>query len=234
MSDRRADLDAFYQRLDELRGRLGGFRYLKDCTRQSGWPSRGVYFFFDHSELREDGTTLRVVRVGTHAVSATSRTTLWHRLRTHRGSRALGGNHRGSIFRKRVGEALLRSGSYPESIHQTWGKGSTAPREVCVIEYPLEREVSEYVGRLPFLWISVDDDPCPRSQRALIERNSIALLSNFNKATIDPPSKHWLGLKASEMTIRESGLWNTNHVDDQYDRSFLSALEVFINRMIAT
>jgi hypothetical protein len=84
----------------------------KECTRRSGWPGRGVYFFFEDHEFREDGSTLRVVRVGTHAVSANSRTTLWNRLHTHRGASSGGGNHRGSIFRKRVGETLLQVGSY--------------------------------------------------------------------------------------------------------------------------
>jgi hypothetical protein len=42
----------------------------------------------------------------------------------------------------------------------------------------LELDVSTYIGAMPFLWIDVDDEPSPRSLRAYIERNSIALLSN--------------------------------------------------------
>jgi hypothetical protein len=47
--------------------------------------SRGIYFFFEEGELREDGKERRVTRVGTHAVGAGAKTSLWSRLRTHRG-----------------------------------------------------------------------------------------------------------------------------------------------------
>src|SRR5579872_6511727 len=101
------DLNRFYTILDDLRQRVGGWRLLRDCSAHLGWPERGVYFFFEDGECREDGSTPRVTRVGTHAITSTSKTTLWSRLHTHRGQMDGGGNHRGSIFRKRVGEALL-------------------------------------------------------------------------------------------------------------------------------
>ena len=82
--ERRRDLDRLYGLLAELRERLGGYKYLRDCNGRMSWPKRGVYFIFEDGELREDGHTPRVVRVGTHAVSAGSRTTLWNRLSQHR------------------------------------------------------------------------------------------------------------------------------------------------------
>ncbi len=235
---RREDLGRLYEALDDLRERAGGYRYLRDCTTKSGWPERGVYFFFTEGELREDGISLRVVRVGTHAITDTSKTTLWHRLRTHRGviggNGAGGGNHRGSIFRKRVGEALIRTKAYPEDITRTWGVGSTAPKAVCIAERPLEAEVSIYIGNMPFLWLAVDDVPSPYSERAVLERNSIGLLSNLGKPPIDPPSPNWLGLQSDQRTIRESGLWNTNHVDERYEASFLQLLSTRVQAMRVT
>jgi hypothetical protein len=121
---RRKDLDTFYKHLRQLRDRVGGFRLLSNCTGKTGWPTRGLYFFFEDGEFRDDGEALRVVRVGTHAVSNGSRTKLWHRLHTHLGHADGRGNHRGSIFRKRVGEALLSIGEYPDHMHSTWGAGS--------------------------------------------------------------------------------------------------------------
>lgn len=50
---------------------------------------------------------LRIVRVGTHAVSTGSKATLWHRLRAHRGSKDGRGNHRASIFRRHAGAAMI-------------------------------------------------------------------------------------------------------------------------------
>jgi hypothetical protein len=91
-------------------------------------------------------------------------------------------------------------------------------------EQVLELEVSRYIGRMPFLWIDVDDEPRKDSHRAYLERNSIALLSNFRKPVIDPPSRDWLGLMSTEETIQESGLWNTDYVDSLYEPDFLDLL----------
>ena len=63
----------------------------------------------EDGECRSDsGDGLRVVRVGTHALTSSSRTTLWKRLSQHKGQKASGGgNHRGSIFRLLVGSTVL-------------------------------------------------------------------------------------------------------------------------------
>jgi hypothetical protein len=68
---RRDDLDRLYLLLAELEKRQGGHRYLSESNAASVWPERGLYFFFEPGELREDGAHLRVVRVGTHALTAT-------------------------------------------------------------------------------------------------------------------------------------------------------------------
>lgn len=228
--NRQRDLDLFYAIIADLKRRLGGHRLLCDCTGRSVWPQRGVYFFFENGEFRSDGFTPRVVRVGTHAVSTGSRTTLWNRLRTHRGHRDGGGNHRGSIFRLRIGQALLTTKQYPLEIPQTWGQGGTAPRDVRLSETPLEKDVSNYIGQMPFLWVELDDEPSPNSKRAYVERNSIALLSNFGKPSIDPASRTWLGHRSSEPTICESGLWNTNHVGKSFEPAFLDLLADTLRR----
>jgi hypothetical protein len=132
-----------------------------------------------------------VARVGTHALEEGGSTTLWGRLSAHRCQlRSGGGNHRGSIFRLIVGTALIgRDGhKFP-----TWGEGSSAAKDIRAAEVELERAVSEVIRNMPFLWLAVDDEPSPASLRGKIERNAIALLSNFNKAPLDPPTRSWLG-----------------------------------------
>jgi len=165
------DLDRFYGLLDGLRARCGGERMLAACDGRTGWPPRGVYFFFEAGEYRADGVTPRVVRVGTHGLRP-SKSTLWDRLSQHRGTaagaRAGGGNHRGSIFRRHVGSALLATGDWPQEIRDSWGVGQSAPPGVCRVEHPLECAVSAYIGAMPFLWLEVDDAPSTSSeQRAL-------------------------------------------------------------------
>ena len=228
MNPRLAQLQEFYALLEEVADRCDGPRTLGECHGRMGWPRRGVYFFFEHGEHRENLSSPRVVRVGTQGLRL-SASTLWGRLSQHRGGTggrfAGGGNHRGSIFRLHVGEALLASGEYPPGISDTWGRGSSAPLEVRALEYPLERDVSAYIRAMPFLWVEVDDPPGPASERGLIERGVIAVLSNFAGLPIDPPSSTWLGRRSAREAIRTSGLWNVNHVRDAaLDDRFLSAL----------
>jgi len=152
-----------------------------------------------------------VTRVGTHALTASSRTNLWGRLSQHRGSvggaNPGGGNHRGTVFRRHVGSAIItrdcRTGS------DTWGQGSDAPRAVRDQEGELERAVSAHIRSMPLLWLPVED----RHDRAAIERDLIALLSNADRTPIDPASPAWLGHHADADAIRRSGLWNVHRVD---------------------
>ena len=84
---------------------------------------------------------------------------------------------------------------------------------------------------MPFLWLDVGDEPGPGSLRGHIERNSIALLSNWGKGSLDPPSPDWLGHFCDRALVRESGLWNQRHVNEGYDRTFLDTLERLIHEM---
>ena len=131
-----------------------------------------------------------MVRIGTHALKPASRTSLWQRLSRHRGSSRSGaGNHRGSIFGLLVGVALARRAEATPP--PSWGVGSdagAAARKLgldCATvkcdEADLERRVSECIGRMPLLWLGVNDPPGPTSMRGVIERNAIALLSNASR-----------------------------------------------------
>jgi hypothetical protein len=227
------DFERFYTILSRLEP-LGhqGLR-LVGYTGRSPFPSRGVYFFREAGEYRVSiPDSLRIVRVGTHAVSANSKSTLWQRLSAHLGTRSGGGNHRGSIFRLHVGAALLaRDGVRCP----TWGVGSSAPPAVResptaqAAEAAWERKVSGYIGAMTVLWVDVPDEPGPNSMRALIERNAIALLSN-RLAPIESASAGWLGHHSPRDQIRRSNLWNLNHVDQTYDPRFLDDLEGAVER----
>jgi hypothetical protein len=235
--DRPEALDQFYGLLAQLEQRSGGKRRLVDCHGRMGWPRRGVYFFFEDGELREDGVSPRVVRVGTHALSR-SKSTLWGRLSQHRGyvggATAGGGNHRGSIFRLHVGTALLADGVWPARIRSSWAVGSSASAAVRRGEYPLEQAVSQRIGGMPFLWLGVDDAPGPQSDRRVIEAGAIALLSNHEREPVDPPSADWLGRKAERALIREGGLWNVNHVQEPPAGRFLDVFKHWLRRARAT
>jgi hypothetical protein len=96
---------------------------------------------------------------------------------------------------------------------------------LAAAEAPVERAVSGYLGRMPFLWLPIEDEPGPLSLRGFIERNVIALASHFHEPVTDPPSPSWLGLASSREKVGRSGLWNQRHVDESYAPGFLDVLE---------
>ena len=234
MDTRRHDLDRFYELLDDLEHAVGGRRRLGSATGRHGWPNRGVYFVFEPGQHRESCGD-RVVRVGTHGLKTGSRSTLWGRLRQHRGTRGGGGNHRGSVFRLHVGQALAAqlddAGVTPPA---TWASGSSAARPIREREASWEARVSDVIGAMSVLWVAVGDDPGPDSLRGYIERTCIALLSNHDRDPIDPPSPGWLGHHARAPEIRSSGLWNVNHVIEHHDPRVLDELANAIAATVQT
>jgi hypothetical protein len=165
-----------------------------------------------------------VVRVGTHALKPTSKTTLFDRLSNHRGHiKGPGGNHWHSIFRHHVGTALL--GRQPELICPSWnGERRDGERE-----RELEAMVSEVIRAMPFVWIDVGQKAGGNRQRDYIERNAIALLSNFDRPALDSPSDHWLGAYCRSGKVMHSGLWNDTLVANvSYDPKFIDRFRALV------
>ena len=213
-------LDRFYDLLDTLEGKLGGARTLEHSDGQMTWPQRGVYFFMEDGEDRSNQKRKRIVRVGINAVSATSRTTLWTRLRQHRGNKNTGGNHGASIFRLLVGTALIAR----DSLNcPSWGEKDQPCKPLFV-----EQQVSVTIGEMPFLWLEVDDG---HEERLYIESNTIALLSDLGKPAIDPPSADWLGHHCQRPKVQKSGLWNQEETDKPYNPSFLDDFARLVGQM---
>lgn len=227
------DIHRLYSLLSRLEERVGGKRRLQDFSRFRDWPIRGVYIFFEPGEIRSNtGEGLRVVRVGTHALRDGSRSTLRQRLNQHRGTTNGGGNHRGSIFRLLVGQAMIAKGQAPAC--PSWGVKSDVTKAGAVMktsraalreaEWLVELAVSRYIGSMPFLWLDISDEPSNDSHRGYIERNLIALLSNSDKQPVDPPSANWLGRHSNRNAVLESGLWNQRHVHEDYEPEFIDKL----------
>ena len=205
MSNRAKDIERFYTLLAELEKRVGGKRKLAECHWNMGWPRRGVYFFFEEGETRaHSANELRVVRVGTHAVTARSKSRLWNRLYEHKQD---GGR---SVFRDHVNRALRRR----------LGTGSTHNHTRCI---------SSYIGQMPFLWVNVDGED-GHLLRTRLERNAIALLSNWHNHGLDRHSPSWLGLCSGKPEIKQSGLWNVQHTKSSYKRSFLDDFKTCIEQ----
>ena len=220
----------FTQLLCRLWVAQGGGRRIEETNGRLLWPSRGVYFILEANSGVRSGRMPRVVRVGTHAVSQGSKTSLWDRLSTHRGTAGGSGSHRSSIFRLHVGRAWARhtpSSEWPV----TWAQGQSAPRSVRDAEQELEREVSKIIGAMRVIWLDVADEAGPTSERAYFERNAIGLLSRIGLLdAIGSPA--WLGRKSADWRIATSGLWNLNHVFIKPDPMFIGRLADAIARTI--
>ncbi len=216
---RRADLRRFYglmRRLERLdRRHLLGELQEEDC------PSRGVYFVFEDGEVRSgSGNGDRVVRIGSHALGGGQSTSLWSRLRKHKGADEPQGYQDGSVFRSRVGNAICRKN--PRLGPENW------PRDRQRGDIPrIEQSINRHMRPMTVLLLPVGR----RTHRDYIESNAIALLSEYRREhPIDPASDGWLGHHCNREMLRESGLWQSNHVANEYDPGFLDLLEDYVER----
>jgi hypothetical protein len=178
-------------------------------------PKQGVYLFIDMKEINLLGKPGRIVRIGTHAISSGSRSTLRNRLKTHLGPKDGTGNHRSSIFRLHVGQALFSSLRISDC-NETWGADKPATSDLIVFERHHEKLVTEYLANLLVCIIPVLDSASRFSLRALIEKQIISLYSE-NFLFLETPSCQWLGRHSHKTIIASSGLWNLQHVGSTYD-----------------
>jgi len=190
---------------------------------------RGVYLFTMDSEARLFHSDIeRIVRVGTHAVSYKSKSTLWQRLKTHRGKNNGSGNHRSSVFRLHIGSSIINKESL---VCPTWGIGQSKPEFDHPIEPKIERLVSEYMLAMSVMYISVNDKASKFSDRAYLEQNMIALISE-QRIPLDVADENWLGFNCINESVQKSSIWNVNYTDKHYDPRFIDVLEKYIDFMI--
>jgi len=226
-------LEQLYRFIVRLENGIEGKRIFGQCSGRMDWLLRGLYILFETGENRSvKRNIMRIVRVGTHAVNSRSKSTLWTRLRAHRGPKQGGGNHRGSVFRLHVGNAILHRENL-NSRYPTWGQGKTASKQIRESEAWIERKVSQAIGRMSVLWLDIADEPSPTSDRAFVEQNLIALLSSKGRL-IDQPSVDWLGFSSPKQEIRDSGLWNLHYLDYDCHPSFMEVFEEYVELTIGS
>jgi hypothetical protein len=97
--------------------------------------------------------------------------------------------------------------------------------DIAQVEGPIEQAVSRYVAGLRVVCIPVNDAPGPESTRGLIERGAIAMLSQAMREGLVPVGASWLGRKSNRPAVVASGLWNQNHVGDDWSPEYLAELE---------
>jgi hypothetical protein len=224
------EINLFYQLLEEIEKKFPR-RSLSELIKfKKNIPNQGVYFFFEQNETRQHSSDLRVVRVGTHAAQANSKATIKQRLAQHKGPENLFGSHRASVFRELVGYSLINKTNLSQ---KHWGiRKEKSNKDVLASEKELEKEVSLYLRDLSFTILEIEGEASKDNDRAYIERNTIALLSNYNRAAIDSPSPNWLGSFTNKNKIVNSGLWNSNYVDiSNPEAEYFNKMRLYIDKM---
>lgn len=179
-------------------------------------PKNGIYLFFERGEVvqRRNKILQRIVRVGTHKKNGL----FSRRIRQHYGRVAsLGGNKNASVFRRHLGGALLRRLDLSDPRLEEWlTQGApTFPEVESMVSLLLRFDFA-------FSCLRVDRE----GERLDLERSLIALLAQH---PLGRPSRTWLGAYAASERIRESGLWNTQHLGGEpLTREKLTRLEKLI------
>jgi hypothetical protein len=237
-SRRPTELQRLYEETETLRQRIDGPYYLSDVSADGNWPDRGIYIFFDpNTDFSSPSDQWCISRIGTVGDCKGSSATLWERLRAHRGTKRgqyqNGGNHRGSVFRRHVGEALIRQDNL-ENEYPHWGvphrslSDDIDTQTLRKGEHPLEQQVSHYIRSLPFLWIDVPGEPGPDCERAMLEKNLIGLVAHGRKTVPGLIRNDWLGRSAAEASITRTGLWNLDHTAGLFDRNVIDDFREYV------
>ena len=172
-------------------------RYKFPCPDSVAVPD-GVYFIFEEGETCHSSD--RIVRVGSH----TGTGNLLARLREH-----LTHNKDRSIFRKNIGRALLSRDGDPFLADWNLDLTSRRVRESAgrrvnlVKQADVEEAVSRHIQtKMSFCVI-------PVSKPLEFEKACIGTVSLCEECH---PSNTWLGQHSPVAPIRESGLWQVQHL----------------------
>lgn len=173
-------------------------------NEQEKIPENGIYILFEKGEFAH--STNRIVRIGTHKGDNNLRS----RLHEH----FLKENKDRSIFRKNIGRAFLNKYKNSSSTPKQWEIDLTTKknRELHADfidsenQTKVEKKVTEYIqDNFSFVVFQVDD----KNKRLEIEKKLISTVSLCDECK---SSKNWLGLFSPKEKIRESGLWNVQHI----------------------
>lgn len=187
--------------IHQLAGQLKRYRY---PYQSEALPSDGIYLMFEKGESGHSGD--RIVRVGSH----TGNDQLPSRIDQH----YLKENKDRSIFRKNIGRAILNKNKDP--FLNLWnldlttriGKNQSAHLVDENDQKQIEARVSEYIrNNISFVVFEVPD----QTIRLSFEKMMIATVAQCPECGASP---EWFGHHSPKVKIRQSGLWQEQHIAD--------------------
>jgi hypothetical protein len=182
-------------------------------------PTNGIYFFYEHSEFSgHNAAQARIVRVGTHRNGNFRNRIAEHFLLNERKMEFTVDQsppHDHSIFRKHIGRALLSKNGDPYlSVWDTdFMKRKTldAKKHLRNIskEVAIEKQVTQILReQFFFRFIEIEDE----EQRIGKQGFERALIGALASCDLCGPSDNWLGRYSPDIRIRETGLWQVQHL----------------------
>ena len=200
-------------------------------------PENGIYFFYEVGEKwGHGGKKPRIVRVGTHR-DGNFRSRIAEHYLLNEGNLPIDTTrpppHDRSIFRKNIGRALLHKARNP--FLRVWEIDFTSKesreKNGHLRNISNERRTEAKVTRLlrerfSFRFIRLEGQKQRMGTKGL-EGALIGTLAHCGKCK---PSESWLGLYSPEDRIRESGLWQVQHLsadpmDKEQQRRFAKAVK---------
>ena len=176
--------------------------------QESHIPTNGIYIMFEEGETFQGLD--RIVRVGTHDGDGN----LYKRLKEH----YVNENKDRSIFLKRVGSAILAKNKDPYL--DVWEVDTTTPENKNKVQAQLNPEQEQQItqqavahirNKISFVVFEVKT----KEERLCLEKKIIATLSKAAKDGFIKPSQGWLGNFSPDPKVRQSGLWQSQHLDGE-------------------
>ena len=185
-------------------------------------PRNGIYFFYEDGEVSpHKPNQLRIVRIGTHKENNfRSRIAEHFLLNENKMNFDLSKSppHDRSIFRKNIGRALLNRDN--DKYLDVWEKKlmSRENREKyrhlrnITKEKEVEGAVTDILRqKFMFRFLVIDDESLRMGQDGLEGK----LIATVAQCGLCKPSPSWFGHSSPVAKIRDSGLWQVQHLDDE-------------------
>jgi hypothetical protein len=182
-------------------------------------PLNAIYFFYENGEdSTHKGIKQRIVRIGTHKHNNfRSRISKHYLLIEPYIEMALTKAKPAdrSIFRKHIGRVLLNKANDPYL--KIWNKKFTSAKIIAIYghlrdiqkEQVLEEQITEILrGNFSFRFVVIEDDKKRIGSEGLENR----LIGTVSNCKVCQASQNWLGSFSPEPKIRESGLWQVQHL----------------------
>ncbi|MCL4417807.1 MAG: hypothetical protein M1371_10250 [Actinobacteria bacterium] len=182
-------------------------------------PDNGIYFFYENGEIwGHGGNKPRIVRVGTHKDGNFKSRIKGHYLlnETRMNFNSLvPPPHDTSIFRKNIGRVLLNMAGdeYLKIWDMDFIKKTDRIKNAHLRDIDKEKKIESEVSRIlrenfSFRFIIIENQQNRMGSAGL----ESCLIGTIASCTYCKPSENWLGKYSPVDKIRESGLWQVQHL----------------------